>query len=66
MILGVGGQSGQSHTVFVDQGSIDFVNGAGDAMAGAAIVQLVLGQQLPQAISSAGLTAAQAVLTYCG
>jgi len=39
------------------------VNGAGDAMAGAAIVQLILGQQLPQAISSAGLTAAQAVLT---
>lgn len=39
------------------------VNGAGDAMAGATIVQLVLGQALPQAIQAAGLAAARAVLS---
>lgn len=39
------------------------VNGAGDAMAGAAIVKLTQGVSLAQAIRSAGLEAAQAVLT---
>jgi len=38
------------------------VNGAGDAMAGATIVQLIKGQGLSQAISAAGLEAARAVL----
>jgi len=39
------------------------VNGAGDAMAGATIVELIRGKSLPQAISTAGLNAAKAVLT---
>jgi len=39
------------------------VNGAGDAMAGATIVQLIHGQSLPQALRAAGLNAAQAVLS---
>ena len=38
------------------------VNGAGDALAGATIVQLINGQSLPQAVSCAGLEAARAVL----
>ena len=38
------------------------VNGAGDALAGATIVQLISGQSLPAAISAAGLEAARAVL----
>jgi len=38
------------------------VNGAGDAMAGATIVELIRGQSLPGAISSAGLQAARSVL----
>ncbi len=38
------------------------VNGAGDALAGAAIVQLINGQRLSQAVSGAGLEAARAVL----
>lgn len=38
------------------------VNGAGDALAGATIAQVVLGHSLPHAIASAGLDAAQAVL----
>jgi len=39
------------------------VNGAGDAMAGATIVQLIQGHGLSQAIGVAGLEAARAVLT---
>lgn len=38
------------------------VNGAGDALAGAAIVQLINGQSLLQAVSCAGIEAARAVL----
>jgi len=38
------------------------VNGAGDAMAGAAIAQMINGRRLPEAISAAGLGAARAVL----
>lgn len=38
------------------------VNGAGDAMAGATIVELIKGQGLSQAIGAAGLKAARAVL----
>lgn len=39
------------------------VNGAGDALAGATIAQLVLGQNLAQAVSAAGLNAARSVLS---
>ncbi len=39
------------------------VNGAGDAMAAASIVQIIKGQSLAQAVASAGLDAARAVLS---
>jgi len=39
------------------------VNGAGDALAGATIAQLVLGQDLAQAVRVAGMDAARSVLT---
>jgi len=57
-------QERQTRT-FVPVPDIDIntnVNGAGDAMAGAAIVEMVKGQGLAQAISVAGLSAARAVL----
>lgn len=38
------------------------VNGAGDAMAGATLIQLLQGEPLAQAIATAGLSAANAVL----
>jgi len=39
------------------------VNGAGDALAGATIIELVYRQSLPQAVRAGGLPAARAVLT---